>query len=489
VRLRVRYLAPAVLIFALGVLHIWLLPTNGLESLSYDSYRYLRGAESILHQGAYLDLDGGPQQVWPPGLSLLYAGLSAVSGLDPLLHVRFVNLGFYALAALALGAVLRLSGVRYWIAIAAFASVITNGVYVSMHNKLWSEPPTIALLLIVLLCLTGVVHTRGAWSLVAIATLFAAIGILFRFAMLATIPLIMLVTVVVARNRALALIPLAAPLPGMLAFELLEASRGARTISFRPTPWRDNWKAIAHMSDQFVPARLLGDALAVGVVISVLIGATVLCIHSYLTFVRGPSDAKLSAASPSQRNVDGPPAALGSIAATWTLGYAAFLLLAQAFAQPSFPFNFRILVPLFLGIIITAAAGAELLARRNRLLPIIFALPLVLSAVRGLRYTTTHLRRVPVDSVSCITREQAIAALRDSPPKGAILTNAQGLVWFALRRDTVALSRAALSTPERPSTIVWIDPEKACANVAEWSDVAPNEGRSLIPGVVLQELN
>jgi hypothetical protein len=487
VKLTVRDLAPAILIFALGVLHIWLLPTNGIASLSYDSYRYLRGAESILHHGAYLDLDGGPQQVWPPGVSLLYAGLAALTGLDPLLHVRFVNLVFYSLAALALGAVLRLSSIRLWIAVAAFASFMTNGVYVSMHNKLWSEPPAIALLLLVIFCLIGVVRTRGAWSLVVTATLFAAIGISFRFAMLATIPLIALVTLVAAPKRALAFIPLAAPLPGLLAFELLEASRGPRTLGVRATPWMDNWKALADMSDQFVPTRLLGDAIAVGTVLSVLLVAAFFCIHSYLTSVRGLSDA--NSAHPPRQDVDGPPAALGAIAGVWTVGYGAFLLLAQAFAHPSFAFDVRILSPLFVGIVITTAAGAELLARRTRLLPIIVALPLVVSAARGLRYTTTHLGPVSIESADCTTREQVITALRDSPPAGPILTNAQGPVWFALRRDTLALSQVTLSRSERPASIVWIDPEKACTNVTEWSDVTPDDGHSLLPGVVLQELN
>jgi len=50
--------------------------------LTYDSYRYLAGAESIINSGGYLDIAGNPQRVWRPGTSLLLASLMAVPGLQ-----------------------------------------------------------------------------------------------------------------------------------------------------------------------------------------------------------------------------------------------------------------------------------------------------------------------------------------------------------------------------------------------------------------------
>jgi len=150
-----RALAAALIavVMTIGIAHVLLLPSDTQAHLSYDSFRYLAGTESIAGQGRYLDLDGTPQQVWPAGTSLLYAGLWRVTGAPPLELVRWVDLTAYLVLVLSCLGISSLAGMRPAIALAMLAAILCNGVIVSMQNKLWSDPVALALLSAMLLAL------------------------------------------------------------------------------------------------------------------------------------------------------------------------------------------------------------------------------------------------------------------------------------------------------------------------------------------------
>src|SRR6516162_2261655 len=79
-------------ILGISISYAALLPSGGMSSMSYDAFRYLAGADSILASGTYLDISGAPQSHWPPGTSILYAAGSGLSGRPPEELVRYLNL-------------------------------------------------------------------------------------------------------------------------------------------------------------------------------------------------------------------------------------------------------------------------------------------------------------------------------------------------------------------------------------------------------------
>ncbi|MFP5245886.1 MAG: hypothetical protein ACLGH0_04255, partial [Thermoanaerobaculia bacterium] len=130
----------------LGCVHVLLLPRDEQARLSYDALRYLAGAESLLAEGKYLDVDGRPQQVWPVGTSLLYAALAKVSGAAPMSLVGLIDIVAYLITAIACIVIASATRMRAPIAVMFVAAVMCNGVVLSMHNKLWSDPLALALL-------------------------------------------------------------------------------------------------------------------------------------------------------------------------------------------------------------------------------------------------------------------------------------------------------------------------------------------------------
>jgi hypothetical protein len=349
------------LIVVLGLIHVLRLPTSDRTQLSTDGTQYLAGSESIQRDGRYLDVNGKPQQVWPPGTSLLYATVSRITQTPTLSLVRWVNTIAFLLLALGCIGVANLAAMRTPIAWAMLAAVLCNGVIISMQNKLWSEPPTLALLSLLLFVVTAaVVRPEKATVLLAAAIAIAGAAILFRYAMLPTIGLIIAVALLQRRWW----IALAAPLavvPMALVLAMLGASRGERDVVAQTPPWPENFKAFLELADQVFPARL-------GIIAAVLFALC--CI--ILPPVVERAGATL-------------------VASLWTLGYTAFLPLAQSFAYPSFYLEPRLLTPLYVGAIIATAAACENAMQRRSRLAIPLAAALLLAAARALRFAATNM--------------------------------------------------------------------------------------------------
>ena len=458
--MRFARVAAAALVLALGLLYLLRgLPWDEQARLSYDSFRYLAGADSILKTGRYLDLDGRPQQVWPPGLSLLYAAVARVTATDPLDAVRTVNLVSYAALALACFGIAAIVGLRIWIATAMLAAVILNGALMAMHNKLWSEPPALAALAVTLLCLIAALRNRGrATELFLAGCAAASVGIALRYALLALVPVLMLAAVMMGR-KALSLIALVTPLPSLIAVLLLGAQRGNRAFAIGESPWRENFAALAPLADQVFPLKLLG-------VFAVLLFIVWCVVLPAAVAARAQHDHPRSAAL---------------VAALWYSAYAAFLVIVQMLTAPSFTIDLRILMPFYLGAIIAVAATSELVARRNRAAALLLAIPLILAALRGARFAATQSFARENAAPSCVARAAYVDAIHAAAPPGPLVSNAQGVVWLATRRSVAPMAPGA---PNR-GTVIWIDPQSACPGTVEQPDVAPPQHAHAVNGLVI----
>ena len=153
--------------------------------MSYDAFRFLAGADSILTSGSYLDISGAPQSNWPPGTSLLYAAAASLSGKPPEELVKFVNLAALLLMAGSLWLIIEITIERWWIAVITFASILLNTSILSLQNKFWSDP--LALAASSAAIASGIVACRGGknwFGWICAASAFLSISICIRYAML-----------------------------------------------------------------------------------------------------------------------------------------------------------------------------------------------------------------------------------------------------------------------------------------------------------------
>ena len=420
----------AAVVTAMGLAYILMPAQNTLDAFSYDSFRYLAGAESILRDGTYLDIDGRPQRIWPPGVSLTYAGAAAATGIEPDRLVPFVNATAYMATAIMLVALAHASRMHWSAAGLMFGAILLNSAVLAGHRKLWSEPPVLALLLAIFLCVASARNDR----LLVAATAIASLAIVFRFAMLATIPLLMMAFAILGRRKILTFLPLIAPAPAVLVLRILggTSSPASRTSRPRALPWQENFHALEELANQFVPARLLG-ALTV-------LAVTVLLIYAVISAGRERP--------------------LAAIATGWIVCYGAFLLVAQGVASPSFALDLRVLLPMYVGMVIAIAAGIDSVRVHKPAAAALLSVPLLLVPLRGGRQFFSPPRP---GSPPCITRQEFVDAIRQQNRRGPISTNAGGVVWYATRQPVRDDAPAA----------VWLDATNACENVIESSRPAP----------------
>lgn len=431
----------ALLVAAIGLLNLSRQPQAAPERLSYDGVRYYAGAISILETGRYLDLDGEPQQIWPPGLSLLYAGLSSVTGDDPTRHVRGVGMVSYLAMMTALYAAARLLTLRWWTTALLLSTVGWNGFYLSVHDKLWSEPPALPLLIGALLCVLAAAQMpRRAGRLLAAACVLLSIAMVFRMAAVAAVPLVF-VAAIALRRWAIAALVLLTPVPTLIAMSLLGASRGNRDFRLQPIAWEQHAHAYSSLGEQFLP-NAFGGAMALVPLVILILAAVA---------ARFPLDDR-------GRAVAG--------AAVWTATYAAFLPVTQLLAAPPPIVDLRMLLPLFPPLVLAACAALDLAVEHRRLFPAaLLATILLVSTIRAGRYVAATMTSGPIRSArrACVSREWYISTIRRMDPRGTIVTNAPGTVWLALRRP--------VRTTGPADTTIRIDARTACPSVVDYPEM------------------
>jgi hypothetical protein len=400
---------------AIGIATWMRLPHGGLPSLSFDGFRYLAGAYSFGAKGTYLDIDGSPQRVWPPGTSMLYAVVSSMSGRAPEALPGFVGIAAYLVAMIAIAITLAASVRRAWIASVAFIALSCNTFIVSMTNKLWSDPIALACLSVAFALL---IVAKPSPRIIVTAAILVAAGIAFRYAMIAAIVLPIWTA---WRLRVRWLAPLAGCCLGLALVVI-----ASRVGGIHPLPWREDLRAFESLAGQLVPVQLGA------------VGFLILTI-AVVTSARYSSQATV-------------------VASVWIAAYVAFLFVAQTIARPSFAFDLRILVPLYPAIVIAIASAADTLfeAKRTIVGTTLVAI-LLIADIRALHGLAPHHDAPPL----CVSREQIVATLQARRiDAGQLSSNAQGLVWYALRRPVNV-------TPMAGNVVVMVDPKRVCEGVIE----------------------
>ena len=264
----------AIAILTLSVVDASMLPTDGLSSMSsYDSFRYLAGAYSILASGTYLDISGAPQSHWPPGTSILYAAGASLSGRPPEELVKFVNLAALLLMAGSLWLIIEMTIERWWIAIITFASIVLNTAILSMQNKLMSDP--LALATSSAAIASGIVASRGGknwYGWICAASVFLSIAICIRFAMLPGIPILAAVAFWLSKrtasHREAVLLPLLSPLVTLISFYFVRSADpfSVRYVSPISSDFSYVWPVFVRIADQVFPVVPGATWLSVSVV-------------------------------------------------------------------------------------------------------------------------------------------------------------------------------------------------------------------------------
>ena len=342
----------AIAILAISVIYDLTLPSGGIASMSYDGFRYLAGAHSILSSGTYLDISGAPQSHWPPGTSILYAVAARLSGTPPEELVKFVNLAALLLMAGSLWLLVETTIDRWWIALITFASICLNTSILSLLNKLWSEPLAFATSFAAIA--SAVIACRGNknwWGWICVASIFLSIAICMRYAMLPGIPILVVVAFWISKRTALhreaVLVPLLTPLVTLISFYYFKSSSAyPRAFTMRPVNsmgsfgFQHHWSAFVHMADQILPVVFVTTWLSIIIVAFGLIAVPLAAVFAAPTFQKRS-------------------------ALLICIGYVliSYVFLAMVPVLSTFPFgmNYRYLLPIYPFFLIGAAIAADIL--------------------------------------------------------------------------------------------------------------------------------
>jgi hypothetical protein len=462
----------AIAILAISIAYALMLPSGGLYSMSYDGFRYLAGADSILASGSYLDISGAPQSHWPPGTSILYAAAASLSGRPPEELVKFLNLAALLLMAGSLWLIIATTIERWWIAVITFASILLNTSILSLQNKFWSDP--LALATSSAAIASGIVACRAGknwFGWICVASVFLSISICFRYAMSPAIPILALAALWLSKrsssHRGAVFLPLLLPpLLLLISFYFVRPSNAPhlpfsiRTVnSIGSFDFKGYWKAFAQMADQVIPNALFATWLSM-----ILVGTILIAVPIGVTFV---------AQKFQQRG-----ALL--ICVGYVLVSCVFLALVPVISTFSFGMDYRYLLPIYPFILIGSAIAANVLLNRqqlsSRILSLIIVALLSIAAARSTRAAVLGiLSNTSQQSASCVSGEALVDDLKRIPatqnPSGA-LTNIQALSWYAMRIPTADLTWRALADARSGTIIIFARPEFTCPEVVEHGDIS-----------------
>jgi hypothetical protein len=259
-------------------------------------------------------------------------------------------------------------------------------------------------------------------------------------------------------HRETVVLPFLSPLVTLIAFYCVGSTYPFRThpvdsvvISF---DLREHWPAFVQMVDQVVPVVVLAAWCSASIVTVGLIA-----VPAIISFL----------ASTAQRQ-----AAL-LICVSYVLLSCIFLVIVKTIQH--LPVEFRYLLQIYPFTIIGAGIAADLLLSRqrfySRVLGFLVICLLSTAAVRSTRAITLGLvGHESQQSASCVSRLAILHDLRQVSAVesfSSILTNIQGLAWYAMRIPTIPLSLSTLANASSGTTIIFVRPEYTCS-VAESED-------------------
>ena len=371
--------------------------------------------------------------------------------------MTFVNLAALLLMAGSLWLIIEVTIERWWIAIITFTSIVLNTAILSLQNMLMSDP--LALATSSAAIASGIVASqcdRNWYRWICGASVFLSIAICIRFAMLPGIPILAAVgfwlSKKTASHREAMLLPLLSPLVTLASFYFLRSTEpfSIRYVSPISSDLSYVWPVFVRMADQVFP---------------VVFGATWLSV-SIVTFglIVVPAGAAFLVRMPRNR-----------IALLICLGYAVLSLMFLVVAPAVFHFatTFRYLLQIYPFILIGAAIAADLLLNRQRLgFRIVGLLIIGLLSIAAARSTRAALllgqgsqQSQAASCVSDIALLDDLKRISATQNPSVVLTNIQGLAWYAMRIPIIALTRSALADAPSGTMIIFSRPEYTCSQV------------------------
>ena len=73
---------------------------------------------------------------------------------------------------------------------------------------------------------------------------------------------------------------------------------------------------------------------------------------------------------------------------------------------------------------------------------------------------------------SCKTKAKGVKRISPIQNSSRVLTNIQGLAWYAIRIPTVGLTRSALADAPSGTIIIFARPEYLCSEILESEDIS-----------------
>ena len=385
--------------------------------------------------------------------------------------MKFVNLAALFLMAGSLWLIIEITIDRWWIALITFASIFFNTSILSLQNKLWSDPLALATSSSALA--SAVIACRGDknwWGWIGVASIFLSIAICIRYAMLPGIPIFVAVAFWLSKrtatHREALLFPLLTPLVTLISFYFVRSSSVyTPTFSIRSVGSMGSfdfpryWSAFVQMADQVLPVAFVPTWLSI----------TIIAVG----FIALPLGTAFATSTSQKRS-----------ALFICIGYVLLscVFLAMVPVVSTFPFGmgYRYLLPIYPLIVIGAAVAANLLLNKQRLGSRILGLIIVgllsMAAARSTRAAMLGMMgQGSEQSASCISGIALLDELKRIPATQSgpvVLTNIQGLAWYAMRIPTITLTWRALADAPKGTIIIFVRPENTCPEVLESKNIS-----------------
>jgi hypothetical protein len=165
----------------------------------------------------------------------------------------------------------------------------------------------------------------------------------------------------------------------------------------------------------------------------------------------------------------------------YVLLYCMFIAIVPAIFHTDY--DFRFLLQIYPFMLIGGAIGADLLLNQQRLYSRILCFVIItllsIGAARSLRAASLGILgslgivghgSLSQDSATCLSSIAILDRLKHTPAtqtSSAVLTNVQGLAWYARRAPAAALTASAIASAPSGTIIIFARPENTCPFVVD----------------------